>query len=148
MKANIPVALSLMLLTTACKPQQAPISSADDETLRKLAGAWAGEFNYASGSHVDVLTTVAPSGGYVSRLSMPGRTQGPRLIEQQGTWRVEHGFIIETVTSDSQTNAPVPYTNRMRLVRVDDRELALEVEKIPGAVYPANQTIFRKRTNL
>ena len=141
------IAFSLALFAMGCKGQQVTAASPDDEVFRKLLGVWAGEYKYASGSEMNMTITVAPDGSYVSKLSIPGRERGPRFIEQRGTWRVQSGTIIDTVTSDSQTNFAVPYTNRMRVLRVDDRELAFEMEHIPGAVLPTNQRVLRKEQN-
>jgi len=138
--------LVLVLLISACTRQDETGLSPDANMQRKLCGVWMADCNYSSGTVVSNTITVAPDGSYVARLSIPGRKYGPRDIEQRGVWRVEPGFIIDTVTNDSQTNAIVPSTNRFRVLRVNDSELVVEPEKIPGVGYPTNQTIFRKQT--
>jgi hypothetical protein len=54
--------------------------------------------------------------------------------------------LIDTITKDSQTNAPTPNTNYARIVSIDDQKLVLDYGKIPGVLQPTNQTVFRKQT--
>jgi len=90
---------------------------------------------------------MALDGSYVTTIALPSRKIGPRTIRQEGTWRVENGFLIDAVLKDSQTNAAVPNSSRFRIIRIDDRELELDdQEKAPGAVYPTNQVIYRRQT--
>jgi hypothetical protein len=139
--------LSSVLLFTACR-QQKPSPSSDEVMLKKLPGIWTCEYKYPSGGDSKSTIRVATDGSCQSTLSIPGRKLGPRSIEQSGTWRVENGFLVGTITNDSQTNAVVPSTNRYRILRLDDRELVLEhLEKVPGVMYPTNQIVFSKQSN-
>lgn len=92
------------------------------------------------------MVEVAQDANYVSTVFLPRRTNGPRSIQQEGTWRVRDGVLIDTITKDSQTNAPTPNTNYARIVSIDDQKLVLDYVKITGAAYPTNQTVFRKQT--
>ncbi len=114
---------------------------------KQLAGTWTFEARYGGGITSEETVTVAPDGRYSTTINLPTRTNGPRTVNFEGTFRVENGFLIDIMTKNSQTNAPVPYTNRIRIVRIDDRELFLDFEKIPGAGYPTNPVIYRKQTN-
>ena len=134
---------TVALLLTACRPKD----SADDKMQKELSGTWTFEARYKSGGSVEQSMTLARDGSYVLTLTMPGRTNGPRTISMEGTFRVEGGFLVDTVTKDSQTNAaPMPRTNRARIVRLDGRELVLDDERSPAAVYPTNQVVFLKQT--
>ena len=95
-----------------------------------------------------MTTTVAPDGSYVTTVVVPSRKVGPKTIRWEGTWQVEDDFLIETITLDSQENGPaVPRTNRFRITRWNDRELALEdPAPAPWAVYPTNQIILLRQT--
>jgi hypothetical protein len=135
---------AVVLLVTACSRHE---DSADEKIRKNLPGTWVLEARYESGSDIRSTTTVAPDGSYACTLDLPGRTNGPRTISMEGTFRVENGFLIDTITRDSQTNArAVPNTNRSRVVRIDDRELVLEYERLPGFGYPTNQPVYRKQT--
>jgi hypothetical protein len=127
----------------ACKRHE---ESADNKIQKTLPGTWLFEARYASGSSNEWTVEVAQDASYVSTVVVPGRTNGPWSIHQEGTWRVKDGVLIDTITKDSQTNAPVPNTNYARIVSIDDQKLVLDYVKIPGVVPPTNQTVFRKQT--
>jgi hypothetical protein len=133
----------MVLLVTACSRHE---DSADDKIRKKLPGTWVLEARYEGGSDIRSKVTVAPDGSYACTLDLPGRTNGPRTISMEGTFRVEDGFLIDTVTKDSQTNAKWLNTTRSRIVSIDDREFVLEDERLPGFGYPTNQPVFRKQS--
>ncbi len=130
-------------MVLACNRRE---ESADNKIQKMLAGTWVFEARYANGSSNRCTFKVAQDASYVSTFDVPGRTNGARSIHQEGTLRVKDGVFIDTVTKDSQTNAPVPSTNHARIASIDDQELVLDYVKIPGVVYPTNQTVFRKQT--
>ena len=134
---------AVVLLVTACSRHE---DSADDKIRKKLLGTWVLEARYEGGSDMRSTVTIAPDGSYACTLDLPGRTNGPRTISMEGTFRVEDGFLIDTVTKHSQTNAKWPNTSRSRIVRIDDRELVLEYERLPEFGYPTNETVYRKQT--
>jgi hypothetical protein len=132
-----------LLLATACRRHA---ESADEKIRKELPGVWTFEARYASGSEALCQFTIAPDGSYSSTITLPHRTNGPQVISMEGTFRIEDGFLIDTKMRDSQTNAPVPTTNRNRILRFDGRELVLDDEKIPGTVHPTNEIVFRRQT--
>ena len=69
-----------------------------------------------------------------------GTNKIPRAFEIEGTLEVRDGFVIDTMTKHSQTNAPVPVTNRQRIVRMDSREMVLNS---PHS-WETNLLVFRK----
>ena len=138
-----PSILAALLLVTACTRHQ---ESADNKIQKTLPGTWVFEARYASGSSARSTVEVAQDASYVGTTFLPGRTNGPRSIRQEGTWRVKDGVLIDTITKDSQTNAPTPNTNYARIVSIDDQKLVLDYGKIPGVLQPTNQTVFRKQT--
>jgi len=135
--------VAIPLLVTACGRNS---ESADEKLRKQLPGVWMFEAKYASGSEALCRFTMASDGSYSSTITLPHRTNGPQVVSMEGTFRVEDGFLIDTVTKNSQTNASVPSTNRSRIVRIEGRELVLSDEKIPGTVSPTNETIYRKQT--
>jgi hypothetical protein len=134
--------LGALLLVVACKRQE---HSADKKIQKTLPGTWVFEARYASGSSNQSKVEVAQDASYVSTLFLPGRTNGPRTIHQEGTWRVKDAILSDIITKDSQTNAPVPNTKYARIISIDDQNLVLDYVKIPGVVYPTNQTVFREQ---
>jgi hypothetical protein len=133
----------LLLLATACKKQEVAVKAALPENL---PGVWVFEASYANGDKAQRTVTLAPDGNCVSTISGPGGTAGPLAGSQEGKMRVEDGYLITTVTKDGlTTNVAGLYTNRARIVRMDDRELVLEEEQVPGAVYATNQMVYRKQ---
>ena len=133
---------AVVFLATACRQHK---DSADDKMQQELSGTWLFEAKYVQGGNLEQTITVAPDGSYTLTSTMPGRTNGPRTISMEGTFRVEGGVLVDTVTKNSQTNAPVPSTNRSRIIRVDNHELALDYEKNAWTVYPTNEAVFRKQ---
>jgi hypothetical protein len=111
----------------------------------KLPGTWVFEPKYGKSDDSMITTTVAPDHSYVCTITLPSRKIGPPIIRQEGTWRIENGFLIDELMKESQTNTSVPQTNRSRIIRIDDQELELDQEKIPGIVYPTNQIILRRQ---
>ena len=89
---------------------------------------------------------MAPDGSYLSQVDIPGRMNGPQIVSIEGTFRVEGGFLIDTPTRYSETNISVPPTSRVRIIRIDDRELVVDYEKNPGTYSPTNPPVFRKQT--
>ena len=132
----------VVLLIVACKRQDV---SADAKIQKMLPGVWVSEARFASGDYTLSTITIAPDSSYVCTISIPGRTNGPRTISMEGTLRLENGFFIDTITKNSQTNSSVPSTNRCRVARIDDHELVLDYERLPGTVYPTNEGVFRRQ---
>jgi hypothetical protein len=122
--------------------------SADGKMQKELSGTWMFEARFERGSNAEHTMTVAPDGSYALTVTFPSRTNGPRTIHFKGIFRVEGGFLIDTVTKDSQTNALVPSTNRSRIVRITGRELVLDYERLPGVVHPTNPIVFLKQGEL
>lgn len=104
------------------------------------------EARYSSGSDVQYTITVAPDGSYVSTTAIPDRTSGPRNTRIEGMLRVKDGVLLDTLTKNNDTNASLPKTSRALIVGIDDHELVLDYEKLPGVFYPTNQIVFRKQT--
>jgi hypothetical protein len=84
-----------------------------DATIRRtLPGTWVAQ----GGSST---CTRDADGHFVAQIA--GRHTG-RL---EGTWQVQDGFLIDSITNSSLT-ARVPYTIRARILRMDGHELAVQ----------------------
>lgn len=100
--------LVLLVLVAARGRHREPAASSDEGMRKRLAGVWVYEHESASGQDIVDTLEVTPGGTFADVHSFPKRKRGPRRIEDSGTWRIEDGVLIATVTSSSQTNAQVP----------------------------------------
>ena len=132
----------VILMVTACREHK---DSADDKKQKQLSGTWMFEARYARGHNAEQTLTFGPDGSFAVRISRPSRTNGPRIITMEGTFRVEGGFLVTTLTKDSQNYASIPGTNRFRIVRIDGGELELDEETLPDGVYPTNPIVYLKQ---
>lgn len=137
---------AVVSLVTACRPHR---DSADGRMQKQLSGTWRSEAKYASGHNTEITWTVNTNGSYVCTVMIPNRTNGPRIVTLEGSFRVESAFLVDTTTNDSQNYASVshPVNTRYRIVRIDDRELVLEneSERLPGHTSPTNPLVFLKQ---
>lgn len=140
--------LVLFVLVAACRRHPEPAASADAGIQKRLAGVWSHEQKSRSGQVIVADTIeVNPDGTCASVATFPKRKLGPRSAEQSGTWRIEDGVLIFTITRDSVTNAQVPSVGRFKIVRLDDRELELEwPDEINGISFPTDTVVYRKQT--
>jgi hypothetical protein len=85
----------------------------DARIFKNLPGTW----KMSIGS-----VTVQPGGSYVLQY-----TESPTsVVTNEGNLQVRDGFLIDTVTRSSRTNARVPYVKRSRIIQADDRELTID----------------------
>jgi hypothetical protein len=66
-------------------------------------------------------------GHYVCHGSVTS-TNGTRTFTIEGTMKIEEGFVVDTMTSHSNTNAPLPYTSRAKIIRQSEREIVAKWE--------------------
>jgi len=69
------------------------------------------------------------------------------LDEEEGTWEVMDGVLIETTTCRLTTNAPLPMSFRYRVIRIDDEELVFKQDppaQPPGSVPKTNEVRARR----
>lgn len=144
--------LVLFVLVAACRRHPEPAASSDKGMQRNLAGVWVHVQRFPSGEDIVDTVEMTPGGTYTAVHSFPKRKRGLRTIEESGTWRVEDGVLIKTITSFSLTNALGPNEWRLKIVRLDDVELELDSpeldlsDKIVGLRVPAHRDIYRKQT--
>jgi hypothetical protein len=87
--------------------------SRDAKIRKNLAGTWAMDF----GSFI-----VHPDGSYIGWHT--NATSG--IVTNEGTFQIRDGYMINTMTKTSRTNARVPYVSQMRIIRADARELVID----------------------
>jgi hypothetical protein len=103
-------------------------------------GTWLYEVDKPNGWHFESKTSVASDGRYICHGVTMGTNQIPLAFEIEGTLEVREGFVIDTMTKSSETNAPVPVTHRQRIVRMDGREMVLN----SSHSWETNLLVFRK----
>jgi hypothetical protein len=116
-------AILLLVLTAmlaGCKRQQGSASSLS-------AGTWKCELDYPSGGHFQSTMILGSDGRYVCNGSVTG-TNGVRTFRVEGTMEIEEGFIVDTMTNHSNTNAPLPHTSRAKIIRQSEREIVAKWE--------------------
>ena len=106
-------AIVALLIIVAFTGWQLLKSSRDSKMRQNLTGTWVASF----GSF-----TVDPNGSYVGLVT--NVTTG-RVTTNEGRFEVRSGFLINTVTRSSRTNAHVPYVSHSRILRENGRELAI-----------------------
>ena len=137
---------AVVVLVTAFRQHK---NSANDRTQKQLSGTWTFEAIYPGGRKVELTHTFAPDGSFVETI-IPNSTNGARIVSFEGTFRVEGAFIVETTTNEATMQPPTAHypqsTERIRIARIDDRELVLHYEKRPGFEYPTNPSVYLKQT--
>jgi hypothetical protein len=137
--------LATILAMAACKRHEDSVLSSTAVARKKLTGVWVSQVAIPSGGSMESTLTVASDGSYLCALSVHTLSNGVRKVELQGSFRVEEGYLIDTTTKNSQTNAPVPTTERARIIRIDDAEIILEYEQHPWVNYATNQIVYTKQ---
>ena len=79
------------------------------------------------GVQLHTTTMVDSDGRYSCETVATGSNRVVRFT-LEGTWQIKDGYLIDTVTRHSDTNIAVPWTNRARIVRITDQELAIHDE--------------------
>ena len=120
---------TLILLLTACGQRHASPVASDAGIQAKLVGAWLMERTNIDGELRDVLT-IAADGSYVAEMTTV-KSNKTRRDSESGTILFRGGVLTDTTTSHSDSNARLPFVERKRIVRLDDRELVLQSEERP-----------------
>src|SRR5579871_6461675 len=119
------------LVTAACSGQSsltnAP-SRTDAEITRNLVGSWKVDVTFPSGTTGKGSVSLAKDGTFTSEGTF-AQGDGHISIGYAGTWQVENGVLIETVTNSSHSNLPpVGLVTRDRILRVDNRKFVFKTE--------------------
>jgi hypothetical protein len=114
---------------------------------KKLAGVWVCKQKTQSGQEIIDTIELAPGGTYTAVHTYPNRKLGRSTIEESGAWSIDHGVLIGTATSVSDTNAQGPSNWHLKILRLDDRELEVEsAPKIDGFNISTNRLVLRRQT--
>jgi hypothetical protein len=99
------------LLLAGCSRRDATIQG-------NLTGTWTHDW----GNGIHGTSVIASDGGYQCEIS--GFTNG-RVVRLEGTMIVKHGVLIDTLTTDSQTNAQTPRIFQWQIDHMNNHEFVL-----------------------
>ncbi len=105
----------------------------DAQVRQMLPGTW----SVSSGDSrvhvsVDQTSTIGSDGRYASKIT---NTSTGSVIDLEGTFQVSDGYLIDTMTKCSRTNAHVPNVYRARIIRADSREMVFAFDGGSSKVY-------------
>jgi hypothetical protein len=115
----------------------------DAELQKKLTGTWI-LTQTPAGSNFQNKTTVNPDGGYVAHCR--GETaNGGRTFDIQGILRVTNGWLLDTITDETQlTNkSALPRVETNQIVKLTDSELVINL----GITHEPLNCTYRKEGN-
>ena len=87
----------------------------DDEIRSNLAGKWVGQ------SSPSGLFTIRQDGSYTAEWTKPSG----EVTTREGIYRVEDGYMINTITKYGVTKLSVPEVYRSRIIRADVHEIVI-----------------------
>lgn len=106
----------------------APPSTTDIELARQLVGTWRG-VEVRPNAEVRGTTTLKPNHTFKLEVHVSQLGQAASKVEAEGSWSVEHGFVVQTIaTSNNAALAPPGSVTRDRIVALGARALELESE--------------------
>ena len=100
----------------------------------------------SSGSVIDSTLEIARHGSYASTATFHTRRNGIRYYESQGFFLIDGGLLF-VETNSSVTNASLPNTNRLQIIRITDEELVFKSEEPlpPGTTPDPEQIVFHRQ---
>ena len=97
----------------------------DAEVPENLPGIWHVDFSSPKDNGYKRTFTIAANGDFVSE---GVDSEGIPLNRLSGTFKVEDGFLIQTITNTTQPNMSVPFVSRARIIHSDDKKLVFRHE--------------------
>jgi FtsP/CotA-like multicopper oxidase with cupredoxin domain len=104
----------------------------DDQVRRMLPGTWLVSSGDSVHVSVDRTNIIGADGRYASKIANPSTSS---VIDLEGTFQVSDGYLIDTMTKCSRTNAHVPNVYRGRIIRADSREMVFAFDGGSSTVY-------------
>src|ERR1041385_8332911 len=116
--------LALTVTLAGCKRQHGSAS-------RLTAGTWKCELDYPSEGHYQSTMTLDSEGRYACNGSVTS-SNWVRAFTVQGIMKVEEGFVVDTMTNHSNTNAVLPHTTRAKIISLNEDEIVAKWEGLEG----------------
>lgn len=114
------VVFLLLALTATLAGCKRPASSLS-------AGTWKCDLDDPRGGHFRSTVILDSQGRYVCNGSVP-TSSGVRAFTVEGTMKIDGGFIVDTMTKHSNTNAQLPHTSRAKIIRLSEGEIVAKWE--------------------
>lgn len=128
--------LALSLVTIAflagCKrTAESQPSRTDSDLQQMLVGRWLFLTNSLGASNFGSTVVVSSNGNYVADLSKFSQTHY-KQHHLEGTWKIENGFLVDTILKHSDTNAHLPIVSKDKVLRLSSNELVIRHEWTPS----------------
>jgi len=127
------IALQLLLLITiltACSTVPS-----DARIQQKIVGTW----KAGRGT-----TENRPDGSYVHQFRINVTNEGMKDLTEEGTWRIENGYLITTITNEpwpDADHAPL----RFKVVSIDDHKLVVsQADRIMDRIITNAIVVYRQ----
>lgn len=108
--------LALAVLLSGCTQQL----SDDGKRQKQLTGIWRCPGGLGGTTNI----TTVRSDGHYSRIAVG--SNGVELGRCEGMFKVQDGWLVDTMTMHPDTNLPLPYIVQAEIVRSQDREWTLK----------------------
>lgn len=115
------------LLMTGCGNNDAKIQ-------KQVAGKWAVDL----GNNIKSLNVINSRGGFAAMVT--GFTNGS-VIRIEGTFKVEGGRLVETVTKSTSKTEKVPFVVHGQIIRLNSQEMVTKWDTKPVSVVVAARRV-------
>ena len=115
MKKTLPI-LALSFLFAACSHRS------DAEMRKNLPGTWHCVQAASSNQGSQNMFIITSDGNFTNDVI---RADGSLATEIGGTFQVQDRYLVATVTMDSRNSRSLPYVQRAKIIRADDREIII-----------------------
>ena len=115
MKNTLPI-LALSFIFAACSHRS------DVEIRKSLPGTWHFVQAASSNKGSQNMLIIALDGSFTNDVI---RADGTLATEIGGTFQVQDRYLVTTVTKDSRKSRSLPYVQRAKVIRADDREIII-----------------------
>jgi len=128
--------ISMFSLAQTSLAEKADPAISDTDIRRRIIGTWIADASSHNGTSMVGAVTFDANGTLAAKIVI---IRGDRKedIRYEGTWQVERGKMIETVTRSNAKWTPVGKITRDTIIRVDDDELVFKTE--------GGKTVTRRR---
>ena len=127
------VVINLMCIASVFASHQ---QLTDDEIRKSVVGTWMVDNRLTNGVAIKGDVTILSNGSFVSKTTL---VFGDKKQKDgyEGTWQVENGYLIETITNSYTKLHLVGKITRDKIIHVDDFAISYQTEN--------GKTIVRKR---
>ena len=106
----------------------------------KFEGTWVLDRVRPDGVKIHSVSKIAPDGKYLTQTSAFTNSVLAFAVKSEGTFEINDGYLIDTMTKHSEPTVPLPSVFRARIIRFDERELVAHDDANSADV------VFRKET--